>query len=129
MLAYAEFGVSIASSSQAEKIREVKRPTHLIDVLFAREDAVTGGLHRWGDRVEIDGTFHVCAVSEVDPVDATAQLRMRNTGKPVHPRVEYDRILVGNIQSRDQSRFYDKRCRRSWVGDHIGRWKGAGKDQ
>lgn len=101
MLAYVEFGVSFISSSQAEKIGGVKRPTHLVDVLFARENAVTGGLHCWGDSVEIDGTLHVCAWSEVDPVDATAQGCMRNTGKPVYPRVENDCVLVRNIQFRD----------------------------
>ena len=90
---------------------------------------MTGGLHRWGDGVEINGTLHVRAWSEIDPVDVAAQGCMRYAGKPVHPRVEDDRVLVGSIQSRYQSRFYHKRRRRSWIWDHVGRREGAGKDQ
>ncbi len=45
---------------------------------------MSGGLHRWGDGVERDRAFHVCAGSEVNPIDAATQHCMGYTGKPVY---------------------------------------------
>lgn len=90
---------------------------------------MSGRLHDRGDGVEVDRALHVCAGSEVDPVDGTAQRCMRDACEPVHPRVENERVLVRRIHIRDQSRLHHERRWRSRVGHHVRRWERAGEDQ